>query len=191
MDSNLLMSCGKDCRSICWNPNSGELLCEVPALTPGRNLRAPPCSLSHPSRSQPTNCPLSNAQVFYSGYFLCVAYTDFSLVHHLALSLGHGISSTSVGFSHGAGCPHCLDACFWCSQPAFHCPYAFPFSHSFLSPTIGCLTFNGPSESQQSWPQHRSARTLQCTLCRTAPLWMLQQTLTSMCRVEHLPQQNC
>ena len=30
MDSNLLVSCGKDCRSICWNPNTSEILCELP-----------------------------------------------------------------------------------------------------------------------------------------------------------------
>eukprot|EP00667_Euglena_gracilis_P001138 EG_transcript_1137 len=30
MDSNLLVSCGKDCRTICWNPNTAEVLCELP-----------------------------------------------------------------------------------------------------------------------------------------------------------------
>lgn len=28
-DSDLLMSCGKDCKTLMWNPNSGELLGEL------------------------------------------------------------------------------------------------------------------------------------------------------------------
>ncbi|CAH7678466.1 hypothetical protein BY996DRAFT_4633921 [Phakopsora pachyrhizi] len=30
MDSDLLVSCGKDCRTICWNPSSGEIVAELP-----------------------------------------------------------------------------------------------------------------------------------------------------------------
>ncbi|WAQ83462.1 hypothetical protein PtA15_3A833 [Puccinia triticina] len=29
-DSDLLVSCGKDCRTICWNPTSGEIVAELP-----------------------------------------------------------------------------------------------------------------------------------------------------------------
>ncbi|PLW22742.1 hypothetical protein PCANC_01087 [Puccinia coronata f. sp. avenae] len=29
-DSALLVSCGKDCRTICWNPSSGEIVAELP-----------------------------------------------------------------------------------------------------------------------------------------------------------------
>lgn len=28
-DSDLLMSCGKDCRTLCWNPRTGEQLGEL------------------------------------------------------------------------------------------------------------------------------------------------------------------
>lgn len=28
-DSDLLVSCGKDCRTICWNPTKGEIVAEV------------------------------------------------------------------------------------------------------------------------------------------------------------------
>jgi len=30
MDSNLLMSCGRDGRTVCWNPNTGDILQELP-----------------------------------------------------------------------------------------------------------------------------------------------------------------
>jgi len=29
-DSDLLVSCGKDCRTICWNPSNGEIVAELP-----------------------------------------------------------------------------------------------------------------------------------------------------------------
>lgn len=29
-DSDLLVSCGKDCRTICWNPSSGDIVAELP-----------------------------------------------------------------------------------------------------------------------------------------------------------------
>ncbi|MBW0503140.1 hypothetical protein O181_042855 [Austropuccinia psidii MF-1] len=29
-DSDLLISCGKDCRTICWNPSKGEIIAELP-----------------------------------------------------------------------------------------------------------------------------------------------------------------
>lgn len=29
-DPDLLVSCGKDCRTICWNPSSGEIVAELP-----------------------------------------------------------------------------------------------------------------------------------------------------------------
>jgi len=32
-NGNLLVSCGKDGRSVCWNPNSGEVLSELPVST--------------------------------------------------------------------------------------------------------------------------------------------------------------
>ena len=30
-DSNLLLSSAKDNRTLCWDPNSGEILCELPS----------------------------------------------------------------------------------------------------------------------------------------------------------------
>lgn len=30
-DSDLLVSCGKDCRTLCWNPHSGEVIGEFPS----------------------------------------------------------------------------------------------------------------------------------------------------------------
>lgn len=32
-DANLLVSCGKDCRTLVWNPNVGELVAEVNLLS--------------------------------------------------------------------------------------------------------------------------------------------------------------
>ena len=30
-DSSMLLTCGKDNRTICWNPNSGQIMCDLPS----------------------------------------------------------------------------------------------------------------------------------------------------------------